>query len=114
MAFDFNWILQLILLNLHYLFGFGALMFFITGGKNFLKATGVLSLNLWGLLDFMNFAGWVGYVAGFLFLNYAAKLSVFAILSESKNLDRYAIAISEFVAFSTWAFYNLVIIGVGG
>ncbi|MEK6972564.1 MAG: hypothetical protein AABW72_00800 [archaeon] len=111
-TFNLNWMFQVFITNLHYLFAFSAFMYFLTGGKNFIKAMLVLTLNIWGLLDFMNFAGWIGFVAGFLFLNYTAKLSVFAILSENKKLDKYAIAISEFVAFTLWAYYNLIIAGV--
>lgn len=111
-SLDFAWILQLILLNLHWLLAFTVMMYFFTGGKGFVRATLVLIFNVWALLDFMNFLGWFGFVAGFLFLNYGMKLSLFAFLSETPQANRYAIAITEFAAFGIWAYYNLVIVGV--
>jgi len=109
---NFEFLYSLIANNLHYFFAFSAFMYALTNGKKFIKATFILTIYIWAMLDFISISGWAGFVAGFMFLNYAGKISVFAILSENPKLDKKAILISEIVAYAIWSYYNLIIVGV--
>jgi len=109
---NFEWLYSLAINNLHYFFAFSAFMYFVTAGKDFIKATLILTIYVWAMLDFINLSGWAGFVGGFMLLNYVGKISVFAILSENPKLDKKAILISEIVAYAVWSYYNLIIVGV--
>ena len=112
LTLNIEWLFSLIANNLHYFFGFSAFMYFVTAGKNFIKAALILTIYIWAMLDFITLSGWAGFVGGFMLLNYVGKISVFAVLSENPKLDKKAILISEIVAYAIWSYYNLAIVGV--
>ncbi|MFH1255662.1 MAG: hypothetical protein V1494_00040 [Candidatus Diapherotrites archaeon] len=101
LALDIGWILQLALGNIFLIFGFIAIIYFFSNGKNVLYGFVALTLTMWIWVDFQNSSGMVWTIASFVALFFLVKLSVLAISEYTPALKNNLIIISEITGIVT-------------
>jgi len=108
---NFSWLFELVMYNLHYLFGFVLLMYYFTEGKNTLRGFIVLIFEIWAVLGWIDIFGWIGLVGGFLALNYIVKVALLTFIMDDPKLAPKLYWVNEISAFTVWALYNFYAMG---
>ena len=108
---NFVWIFDVIMNNLHYLFGFALLMYYFTDGKNAFRGFVILVFEIWAVLGWIDVFGWVGLVGGFLAINYIVKVALLTFIMDDPKLAPKLFWVNEIAAFTVWALYNFYAMG---
>ena len=108
-SLDVNWIAGLLFNNLHYLFFFAALAFFLWGPstKKAVISTGLIILVCWIWVDFQTVSGWTILVGGFLSLYYITKIAVLTFADDIPFLKKNLIIVTEIHGLALIIGYNL-------
>lgn len=112
LSLDLNWIIQFILLNLHWLFAFAAVMYFFTDGKKVISGIIVVVFVLWAMMDGARLMGWVFITGMFLLIFYVVKFFILKVAEETPQLQKKLIWINELSGYVTWISFNLWYMGV--
>lgn len=104
-ALDLDWIISLIMSNLHYLFAFAAVVYFFLEGKKVILGVIIISLLLWAVMDLGTVAGFVVFVGGFLIINYLTKLALLTFV-EDTTFKKWLIPVSTAQAYIVLLAYN--------
>ena len=109
LALDVEWLATLLLVNLHWLFFFVALIYMFCGGKNILKGVFVVTMLSWLYIDFGNLMGISILVGGYLIMTYLGKLAVLAWAENSPGLQNKLIPISEIQGISVLVLFLVLV-----
>ncbi|MFH1587887.1 MAG: hypothetical protein ABIA76_00935 [Candidatus Diapherotrites archaeon] len=105
--FDFFGIINLLLRNLFWVFGFIALGYFFFGSKKALKWFIVLSLAPVLLNSFLGFIGWKEFNMNFLGLYYVFNLSALKFAESTKFFENRLPYVEEITMMGSLIIFNL-------
>lgn len=88
-SFDFIWILEFILNNIFWLFGFMAVAYYLSNGKNTILGFIVASLLIMLSLQFLDIFQLLIYTGGGLALLYLARLAILLALEKTPEGSKY-------------------------
>lgn len=108
---EFDWFIQLVLLNLHLLFVFVGIIFFFANGKKVFSGTVALVLMLWVLNDVGSIFRWATFVGGFLSIHYIIKIGVLAFAEDDPRMSKKLIWVNEISSYIVWIAYNFFVVG---
>lgn len=112
LSFDLVWIIQFVLLNLHWLFAFAAVSYFFSDGKKILSGVIVIVFALWAMESGAKIMGWVFITGTFLLLFYVVKFFILKFAEETPAMQNKLIWINELSGYGTWILFNLWYLGV--
>lgn len=112
LSLDLVWLASLVFNNLHYLFAFGALMFFFFDRRvrSAIVAFVLFCFLAWAYMDLEATSGWLFFVGGFLMLNYIVKLAVLTFAQADPKLSKHLLIVNFFSFYVLWSIYNLYLV----
>jgi len=106
-SFDFFWVVEFTLANLHWLFALFIPVYFFYDGKKTIAPFLIIVFMLWSFLDFSAISGWVFAVPGFLALYYISRVVLMIFANDMDSLKDKLPAIFVVHFLIIFAIFNL-------